>query len=67
MISHASRRAIRESYIALRGLGYEYQCRKVLYSRRGLVVDVYCPCCEEDLERVAEKITTHKTNFTQKD
>tara|TARA_R110002124_G_scaffold259618_1_gene425470 strand:+ start:198 stop:392 length:195 start_codon:yes stop_codon:yes gene_type:complete len=46
MISHASRRAIRESYIALRSLGYEYQCRKVLYSRRGLVVDVYCPCCE---------------------
>lgn len=46
MISHASRRAIRESYIALRSLGYEYQCRKVLYNRKGFVVDVYCPCCE---------------------
>tara|TARA_R110000823_G_scaffold294096_1_gene412968 strand:+ start:166 stop:369 length:204 start_codon:yes stop_codon:yes gene_type:complete len=67
MTSEKTRRAIKETYLALKELGYEFQCRKVLYSRRGFVVDVYCPCCEEDLERVAEKITTHKTNFTQKD
>lgn len=50
MISHASRRAIKETYLALKELGYEFQCRKVLYSRRGFVVDVYCPCCEHVLE-----------------
>lgn len=41
MISEASRRAIKESYFALKELGYDYQCRKVLYRSEA----VYCPCC----------------------